>query len=456
MDYSEIINRQRQYFNTHATRDIGFRIAQLKKLRKIIAQQEAILYEAINSDFKKSEFDTYASEFSQIYENIRDAIKHVSRWSKKQHVKTNFSNFPAQCFILPEPLGVCLVISAWNYPYLLSFTPIVAAIAAGNTVILKPSEIPSATSKAIATLINTHFPPEYLTVIEGGVPETTALLNQHFDKIFFTGSQTVGKIIYQAAARSMTPVTLEMGGKNPAIVTVNANLKQAAKRIAWSKFLNAGQTCLAPDYLLVDEKIKEEFLDHLKAWVDKFDYSLENNNYVQIINDRNFNRLTELIVRNKLFMGGEFDAERRYLAPTVLTDISFDDPIMENEIFGPILPVISYKNIEDILPRLLSMPKPLGCYIFSNDQKIQDKLLRELSFGGGCINDAVMQISNPKLPFGGVGESGTGQYHGKWGFAAFSHYKSILDKPFWLEITFKYPPYSKSKLGWIKRILPRS
>jgi aldehyde dehydrogenase (NAD+) len=456
MNYSEIIHRQHEYFNTNATKSIDFRIEQLKKLQSAIQLAEAEWYTAIYADFKKSEFDTYASELSLIYDSIRCALKHVAQWAKRKPVRTNFFNLPARSYMVPEPLGVCLVIGAWNYPYLLSLTPLIAAITAGNTVVLKPSEIPTATSHAIAQLINNNFPPEYLVVLEGGVPETTEILKLQFDKIFFTGSQAVGKIVYQAAAQWMTPVTLELGGKSPAIVTRDTNLKQAAKRITWSKFLNAGQTCLAPDYVLIDEKAKDEFLNHLQAYLLKYDYSLEKDNYVQIINERNYNRLTALIDKDKIFLGGETNPENRFIAPTILTNITFDDPIMEHEIFGPLLPVITYSDLNDVLPRLKSMPQPLSCYIFSNDKKVQDELLSELSFGGGCINDTVMQISNPNLPFGGVGESGIGSYHGEWGFTAFSHYKSILDKPFWGETPLKYPPYSKTKLKWIKRILPRT
>jgi len=455
LNYTEIVQRQRDYFNTHETKSVAFRVAQLKKLQGLLKAYEPIFYEAIYADFKKSEFDTYASEFSQIYDSLRDAIKNISGWAKRKPIKTNFFNIPGKSFIVSEPLGVSLIIGAWNYPYLLSFSPVVGAMAAGNTVVLKPSEIPAATSRAIAQMINTHFPPDYMTVLEGGVPETTEILKQHFDKIFFTGSTTVGKIVYEAAAKWLTPVTLELGGKSPAIVTADTNLKQAAKRITWSKFLNAGQTCLAPDYVLIDQKVKEEFLEHIKAYLIKNNYSLEKDNYVQIINDRNYHRLIALINKEKIFFGGETDEEKRFIAPTIFTNVTYDDPIMGQEIFGPLLPILSYQDLQAELARLKSLPKPLSCYLFTNDQKIQDQVLNELSFGGGCINDTVMQISNPHLPFGGVGESGMGSYHGQWGFAAFSHMKSIIDKPFWGETALKYPPYSKGKLDWIKRILPR-
>jgi aldehyde dehydrogenase (NAD+) len=453
-DYSGIVKRQRDFFNTEATKSIIFRITQLKKFQSLLNENEKILYEAIYADFKKSEFDTYASELSQIYDHLRLTLKNVSHWAKHKPVKTNFFNLPGSSYIVPEPLGVSLIIGAWNYPYLLSFSPIISAIAAGNTVIVKPSEITSATSRVITQLINSHFPPDYIIALEGGVEETTAILEQQYDKIFFTGSTAVGQIVYMAAAKWMTPVTLELGGKSPAIVTADTNLNQAAKRITWAKFLNAGQTCLAPDYILIEEKVQNEFLKEVINWLNKFDYTLQKDNYVQIINDRNYHRLLALIDRSKIYFGAEVDAATRFISPTIMTNISFNDPIMKEEIFGPILPIITYTDLAKVIDQLKSMSKPLSCYIFTNDQKAQDLLLSQLSFGGGCINDTMMQFANPNLPFGGVGLSGMGHYHGEWGFKAFSHYKSILRKPFWGETKLKYPPYSKSKLNWIKRILP--
>jgi aldehyde dehydrogenase (NAD+) len=453
MSFSEIIKKQTEYFNSNYTKDVNFRILQLKKLKSIIKANESILYNAIYSDFKKSEFDTFSTELSFIYHDIDETIKKLPRWWKHKKAKTNIINLPASSFIIPEPLGVCLIIGAWNYPYQLSISPLVAAIAAGNTVILKPSEIPSATSAAMAKLINEKFPCELIYVVEGGIDETSQLLDQKFDKIFFTGSTKVGKIVYQAAAKNLTPVTLELGGKSPVIVTRNCNIKDSAKRIVWAKFLNAGQTCIAPDYIFVDEMIKNELLTCLKAYVLKFDYSFENKNYVQIINEPNFIRLTELIDKNKIYYGGQSNIQNRYIAPTILTDISFDDKIMEEEIFGPILPVISYVDLNDAVLKIKLRPKPLACYIFTNEKALKNKLLKEISFGGGAINDTVMHISNSNLPFGGVGNSGIGSYHGYAGFVSFSHFKSIIEKPFWFEPNLKYPPYSEKKLFWIKRLM---
>ena len=342
---------------------------------------------------------------------------------------------------------------AWNYPFQLSLLPVITAIAAGNTVILKPSEIPSETSKVMATLINTTFPPDFLYVVEGGIPETTQLLEQKFDKIFFTGSTQVGRIIYQAAAKHLTPVTLELGGKSPAIITKDTNINETAKRLVWAKFLNAGQTCIAPDYILVENSIQQDLVKALKKYIETYNYSFENGNYVQIINDKNFIRLKNLIDTEKIYTGGDTDASNRYIAPTILQHVTFEDESMKDEIFGPILPVISYTNLDEVIAEIKARPKPLSLYIFTKNKKIKQKVLREISFGGGAVNDALMHISNNHLSFGGVGDSGMGSYHGEAGFKDFSHYKSILEKPFGLEPNFKYPPYNSSKLKWIKRIM---
>ena len=455
MNYEEILKNQLNYFNSNQTKAIEFRIEQLRKLKKLIKNRESVFYEAIYKDFKKSEFDTYTTELNIIYQEIEESIQKLPKWSRRKKARTNLLNLPARSYIISEPLGVCLIIGAWNYPLQLTFAPLVAAIAAGNTAIIKPSEISSATSAAIAQLINENFPSEFMVVVEGGVTETTELLKQKFDKIFFTGSTLIGKIVYQAAAKNLTPVTLELGGKSPAIVTSNSNLKETAKRLVWAKFLNSGQTCIAPDYVVVDEIVKDELLLHLKEFIRKFNYSFENDNYVQIINEKNFHRLTGLIDPAKIYCGGESNLQERYIAPTILTGVTFEDKVMNEEIFGPILPVISYSDLNDAILKIKSRPKPLACYIFTNERSSRNRLLNELLFGGGAINDSVMHISNSNLPFGGVGSSGTGSYHGEAGFIAFSHFKSILDKPFWLEPNLKYPPYSAMKLSWIKYLIGR-
>jgi len=452
-DYSLIVSQQRAFFNSNATKPVAFRIQQLRKLKVTLQANEQALMEAIDSDFKKSEFDTYTNELMLVYSDINEAIRNVKKWTRKKRTRTNLINFPAKSYVIPEPLGVSLIIGAWNYPYQLSFAPMVAAIAAGCTVILKPSELPAATSKIMAKIMSETFPQEYIAVVEGSVAETTALLEQKFDTIFFTGSVPVGRIVYQAAAKQLTPVTLELGGKSPAFVTENCNLNMSVKRLVWAKFLNAGQTCIAPDYVLVHQSVKHAFLDALTEEIRQSDFKIENGNYVQIINERNGERLAALLGQNTIHFGGTYNRETRYFEPTVLADSSFDDSIMQEEIFGPILPVIAYNDLSEAIRNVKERPKPLSCYIFTSDSQIKQRILSEVSFGGGAVNDAIMHVSNSHLPFGGVGESGIGSYHGIAGFNAFSHYKSILDKSTWFELNLKYSPHSLKKLNFIKKVL---
>jgi aldehyde dehydrogenase (NAD+) len=388
-----------------------------------------------------------------LYIEIDEAIRHVKKWAKRKRVRTNIVNFTAKSYIIPEPLGVSLVIGAWNYPYQLSLTPVIAAIGAGNTIILKPSELPAESSKVMAQLINENFDPAFFRVIEGGISETTELLAQRFDYIFFTGSVAVGKIIYQAAAKHLTPVTLELGGKSPAIITDDCNLKMTVKRLVWAKFLNAGQTCIAPDYVLVPQALEQRFLQLAKKEIEKENFSIQNNNYVQIINAKNVNRLASLLDSDKVYCGGKYDEQSRIFEPTIMHHVNFDDNVMQEEIFGPILPVIAYETLDAAIAKIKEREKPLSCYIFTSSRKLKNKLLSEISFGGGAVNDAIMQITNSNMPFGGVGESGIGAYHGEHGFKAFSHYKSVLEKPTWFEPNLKYFPHSKVKLWWIKLMM---
>ncbi|UHO40009.1 aldehyde dehydrogenase [Chryseobacterium capnotolerans] len=453
MEIEEILQSQRDFFKTQQTKSLAFRKMYIEKLRNLIISNENMLYEAIYKDFGKSKFDTFTTEISFILNDIDYYLKNLKSLAKPQKVSTNLVNQLGKSKIHSEPLGNILVIGAWNYPYQLSLSPIIAAMAAGNCCILKPSEIAENTMKAMSTIINKNFPPEYLYVYEGGIDETTALLKLKFDKIFFTGSTKVGKIIYKAAAEHLTPVVLELGGKSPAIVTKNANLEIAAKRIVWGKFLNAGQTCVAPDYLLVDESIQEQFLEMLRKYSREFKYSADSEQYTRIINQRNFQRLIHLIDQEKIYFGGNFDEENRYIEPTILHNIDWKDPIMEEEIFGPLLPVISFSNYNIALNAVLELEKPLAAYLFTNNAEEKENFTQRLSFGGGCINDVVMHLSNDNLPFGGVGNSGIGNYHGKFGFAAFSHQKAILEKATWGEPNIKYPPYSEKKLSWIKKLL---
>jgi aldehyde dehydrogenase (NAD+) len=447
------IDQQRVFFNSNRTKDLDFRTEQLQRLKSLLLSNQNRLNEAIYADFGKSPFETFTNEFGLVFLDIDEACRKLNKWAKRKRVRTNWVNFPAKSYIIPEPLGVSLIIGAWNYPYQLSLAPAIAAIASGNTVILKPSELPSNTSRILAELINNSFDPGFFRVVEGGIDETTALLEQRFDKIFFTGSTNVGRIVYQAAAKHLTPVTLELGGKSPAIFTEGANLKMGIKRLIWAKFLNSGQTCIAPDYVLLPKSMKDTFLKLAKAEIEQASYSVENGNYIQIINNRNVERLKKLIDQEKIYFGGEIQEEERIIQPTLMHHVTFDDAVMQEEIFGPILPVITYESLEEAISEVKKREKPLSCYIFTNDTSIKNKLLYELSFGGGAVNEAIMHISNSHLPFGGVGQSGMGSYHGEAGFKTFSHYKSVLEKATWFETKLKYPPYSGRKLKWIKRLM---
>ncbi len=425
----------------------------LEKLRDLILENENLLYETIYKDFGKSKFDTFTTEISFVLNDIKYYLKNLKSLSKPKKVRTNLANQFGKSRIHNEPLGNILVIGAWNYPYQLSLSPIVAALAAGNCCILKPSEIAENTMKVMAKIINKNFPPEYLYVYEGGIDETTELLKLKFDKIFFTGSTKIGNIVYKAAAENLTPVVLELGGKSPAIITKDANLEVAAKRIVWGKFLNAGQTCVAPDYLLVEESIQEQFLEMLRKNIQQFKYEPQSEHYTKIINQKNFQRLIKLIDQDKIYFGGNSDEENRYIEPTILTNINWKDEVMQEEIFGPILPVISFTNFNLILNEIIELEKPLAAYLFTNNSEEKENFKNKLSFGGGCINDVIMHLGNENLPFGGVGNSGIGNYHGKFGFETFSHQKAVLERATWGEPNIKYPPYSEKKLSWIKRLM---
>ncbi|REC59770.1 aldehyde dehydrogenase [Chryseobacterium pennae] len=453
MEIEQILQSQRDFFKTQQTKSLAFRKMYLEKLRNLIISNENIFYEAIYKDFGKSKFDTFTTEISFILNDIEYYLKNLKSLAKPQKVSTNLVNQLGKSKIHSEPFGNILVIGAWNYPYQLSLSPVIAAIAAGNCCILKPSEIAENTMKSMSMIINENFPPEYLYVYEGGIDETTELLKLKFDKIFFTGSTKVGKIVYKAAAEHLTPVVLELGGKSPAIITKNANLEIAAKRIVWGKFLNAGQTCVAPDYLLVEESIQEQFLEMLRKYIQQFKYGPDSEQYTMIINTGNFQRLINLIDKEKIYFGGNYDEEKLYIEPTILHHIDGNDQIMQEEIFGPLLPVISFKNYNTALNAILEMKKPLAAYLFTNNTEEKENFTQKLSFGGGCINDVVMHLSNDHLPFGGVGSSGIGNYHGKFGFETFSHQKAVLEKATWGEPNIKYPPYSEKKLSWIKRFL---
>ncbi len=473
MDFEKLIEEQRKFFRGHSTKKLEFRRTQLRKLRDLLRTHENELYSAIEADFGKSKFDTYSTELSFIFREIDFYLKKLPAWIRPKKVRTGLSSLPGKSRIYYEPLGCCLIIGAWNYPYQLTLLPAIAALAAGNTVIIKPSELTPECAALMARMINDSFSKEYFHVVPGGAEETTELLKYHFDHVFFTGSPRVGRMIYEAAARHLTPVTLELGGKSPAIVCETANLEVAARRIVWGKFLNAGQTCIAPDYLLVHKKVHQRLLELMEEQILQFDYRSGSTHYPGIINRRHFDRLKALIDPGKIYRGhsqnigkintpddtdyarmtGRINEQELFIAPTMLVNVEWEDPCMQEEIFGPILPVLTFEDLDKLLARLIALEKPLAAYLFSNNRQEQQKFTGQFSFGGGCINDTLMHISNTYLPFGGVGKSGMGHYHGRFGFETFSHAKSVLHKANWGEPSIKYPPYSKGKLKWIRRLL---
>ncbi|MFM7643306.1 MAG: aldehyde dehydrogenase family protein [Sphingomonadales bacterium] len=453
MHFQEIIQTQQAYFRSQRTKPTHERKALLKQFKKMLVENEQQLYKAVHADFGKSEHEAFLTEVAILIKDIEEAQRSLAKWNRANRVTTNLVNLPGRSYTVAEPYGQCLVIGAWNYPIQLSLAPAIAALAAGNTVILKPSELATNCAQCMAELVAKYFDPAVFTVVQGGIEETQALLAERFDKIFFTGSPAVGRIVYQAAAKQLTPVTLELGGKSPAIITASAHLNVAVKRLVWAKFLNAGQTCIAPDYVFVHASVYDTCLELFKSQIEANDYRLDAHNYVQIINERHLERLERLIEKEKIFFGGKVDRNNRTIEPTILRDVNLDDLVMQEEIFGPLLPLIKYQDFEAVLQHIENNEKPLSAYLFSNDPSEQKIWENRLSFGGGCINDAIMHITNPNLPFGGVGQSGTGSYHGKAGFDTFSHFKSVFKKPTIFEVPLKYPPYTSSKLAWIKRLL---
>ncbi len=448
----EIVEKQKAFANAGTAKDLNFRRQKLQLLSQVLKQNEQALYDAIYADVKKSKFETYMAEISIIYHEIYLALKNLNKWVRPIKVKTDIANFPAKSFVMHEPYGTTLIIGAWNYPYQLVLAPAVAALAAGNTAILKPSELPSHTSKILEKIINENFDPSYLHVIEGGIDITTELLSYPYGKICFTGSTSVGKIIAKAAAETLTPTLLELGGKSPCFVLPDVDIKMAAKRIAWGKFLNAGQTCIAPDYLLIHKSIYQEFLEELKTQIALVvgDNPLQSTSYTRIINERNVQRLKKIIDPAKVFSGGKVIESENFIEPTILKDVSWNDACMQDEIFGPIFPAMAFDDLDSVISKVKEGSKPLALYVFTKDQNLQNKIIDAISFGGGAINDVVMHFSNSNLPFGGVGGSGMGNYHGEHGFKTFSHQKSILKKSLLFEANLKYAPYTDTKFSILK------
>ncbi len=451
-----LVQQQRAFFGTGCTKLIEFRIAQLQKLKQAIIDQQDAIVEAVKADLGRPALEAYF-EIAAISE-INLALKQLKTWMKPQRVGTSIDQFPASAWIQPEPLGVALIIGPWNYPFQLMILPLVGAIAAGNCAILKPSEHAAQTSTVVTQLIQSTFPPEYLAVVEGDAEVSQQLLAEKYDHIFFTGGTAIGRIIMAAAAKHLTPVTLELGGKSPCIVDTEINVEYAARRIAWGKFINAGQTCIAPDYLLVDRRIKDQFMAAIKQCVQEFygNDPTQSSSYGRIISQRHFARLATFLDSGEIVVGGQTDPESRYFAPTILDQVSWDSPVMQEEIFGPILPVLEYESLDEAIALINDRPKPLALYLFSSNKEKQAQVLDSTSSGGVCLNDTVMQVGVATLPFGGVGESGMGSYHGKASFDTFSHFKSVLRKGFLLDLKWRYAPYTEAGLKQIKRIVTGS
>ncbi|MEG1778919.1 MAG: aldehyde dehydrogenase [Oscillospiraceae bacterium] len=454
MDIRHIIMLQKEFFATNKTKDVQFRLKKLHRLKSCIIQHEPEILAALKEDLNKAEFESYACEIGILLDEINYLEKHLTQWCMPQKVKTPLTQFPSVSKIYSEPYGVVLIISPWNYPFMLSMQPLITAIASGNCVVLKPSDYAPCTAKVVKKIIEQVFAPNFAYVVLGGRETNTALLAQKFDYIFFTGSPTVGKLVMQSAAKNLTPLSLELGGKSPCIVDNTANIKLAAKRIAWGKFLNAGQTCVAPDYLYVHKDVKSELINELKKSISKLygDVPLYNDELPKIINQKHFMRLVNLMKNEKVILGGQSDKVSEKIEPTLLADVSWRSPVMQQEIFGPILPILEFSELSDVIEIIKSKPKPLALYLFTQSAENKNRVLNEISFGGGCINDTVIHLATPYMPFGGVGNSGMGNYHGKFGFDTFSHKKSILKKSNLFDIPLRYAPY-KNKLTVLKKIM---
>ena len=447
LEIQNLLEKQRKYYKSGATIPVKFRVEQLKKLYATVKKYETQVNDALRADLGKSHYEGFMCESGLVLSEISYMIRHTKRFAKRKTVYTPLAQFASHSFKQPVPYGNTLIMSPWNYPFLLAIDPLANAIAAGNTAIVKPSAYSPATSKIIEKIITECFAPEYVAVVTGGRAENSALLLQKFDFVFFTGSQAVGKEVLKRTAEHLTPAVLELGGKSPCIVDESANIKLAAKRIVFGKYLNCGQTCVAPDYILCHKSVKDAFVAEVVKQV-KLQYGenpLENNNYGKIINEKHFSRLCGLINKDEVVIGGETDEKTLQIAPTVMDNVTYDDAVMGEEIFGPIMPILTFESFDKLVDELKDKDKPLALYIFSSNKKHIKKVTTELSYGGGCINDVVIHLATSEMGFGGVGESGMGSYHGKDGFDAFSHYKSIVNKKTWLDLPMRYQPY-KSKL----------
>ncbi|KAI3345677.1 aldehyde dehydrogenase [Clostridium botulinum] len=456
-DVDYILKKHNEFFECGETKNIKFRIKQLNLLKNGIKRYENNIYKALNLDLGKNEFESYATEIGFILSSIEYSIKNLKRWSKCKKVKTPIYLLPSKSFKMYEPYGTVLIMGPYNYPFQLLFEPLIGAISAGNCAIIKPSELSPNVSKVISKMIFEIFNENYIRCIEGGIETNTSLINSNFDYIFFTGSINVGKIVMRAAADNLIPVTLELGGKSPVIIDESANIKVVAKRIIWGKTLNAGQTCVAPDYVLVHASVKDRLIKEMKKAIQEF-YGTDpekSTDFGRIINEKHFKRIKNIIDNDKEFIvyGGKTNYKTNYIEPTIMDITSFECACMQEEIFGPILPVISYNELNEVIRKTKKLPKPLALYVFTNNKSIENKVLSEISSGGACVNDVITHLVNPNLPFGGVGSSGIGSYHGYNSFLTFSHEKSVLKKSDKLDVTLLFPPYNKRKLNIIKKFM---
>lgn len=443
-DCSELLRQQRDTFESDRTKALAFRLQALRRLHESIRRHERDVMAALKADVNKSEFEAYASEIGFVLHDISFTIKRLRRWVRPQRVPTPLTHIGSRSEIHPEPYGVTLILAPWNYPFQLAIAPLVGAVAAGNCAIVKPSELTPRTSEIIAAIVRDVFDPGHATVVQGGPETSQALLAEKFDYIFFTGGAAIGRVVMEAAARHLTPVTLELGGKSPVIVEPDAKLRLAAKRIVWGKFLNAGQTCVAPDTLFVHESVVDAFAGYVREAIAEL-YGpdpLANEQLTRIVSRKHYDRLLRLMDSGTVLIGGRGDPERLAIEPTVLTEVAPDAPIMQEEIFGPLLPIVPYSSLDEVIEYIRQREKPLALYVFSENKAVQREVLLRLSFGGGCVNDVAMQFTTPYLPFGGVGASGMGAYHGKYSFDTFSHRKSVLRQPTWFDIPARYPHVS--------------
>ena len=443
---NDLLAKQKAYYHTGVTIPVKFRIEQLNKLYNSIKNHESEINAALFADLGKSNYESFMCETGMVLSEISHMLKHIKKYTRKKRVHTPLAQFPSSSHKIAVPYGNTLIMSPWNYPFLLTFDPLIDAIAAGNTAIVKPSAYSPATGKVVAKIISECFIPEYVTTVMGGRAENAALLDMKFDFIFFTGSQSVGREVLRHAANNLIPCVLELGGKSPCIVDSTANIKLAAKRIVFGKFLNCGQTCVAPDYILCEESVKEEFVKEVKEQII-LQYGrnpLENKDYGKIINEKHFNRLLSLINKEKLIYGGKFNSKTNQIEPTVMDNVNYEDAIMQEEIFGPIMPIITFDNFDTVISELKNKDKPLALYLFTGNKNHIKRITTELSYGGGCINDVIIHLATSEMGFGGVGASGMGSYHGKDGFDAFSHTKSIVDKKTWIDLPMRYQPYKNN------------